>query len=180
MSDLSHVVVWVRRCLIWLVFPLIIIMWGLSWVKLSAGWTPLFYESLSPISIEHDILELPRFGKCLYFALETIPVLLMLAALVLFLRILKLCKRGLCFSKEVIRLLKCINLLALGWAVYHLFSDTFASLLISLFRPAGKRYLRILLEIDDVMRFFAVLILFMLLYLVQEAYKIKSEQDLVV
>jgi hypothetical protein len=52
--------------------------------------------------------------------------------------------------------------------------------MISLFKSAGNRYIMASIDFNDIIHLFIVLILFMAVHLIQEAHKIKSEQDLVV
>ena len=68
----------------------------------------------------------------------------------------------------------------LGWAVYKLLFPTLATVIISCFRISGGGCILVMVGSNDVMRFFVVLIVSVIVHVMQEAYRIKSEQDLVV
>lgn len=180
MHKLSTLVLWIKRVALYLVIPIVLIMRSLAWSKINMSQLYLMYYQLQSNNVEHDVLSLPLFGKALFFILESISTICLLAALWYFLKILDLYKKGLIFTKEVIGLLKKINIIVIAWSVYQLFFDTIASLAISVFKPTGQRYISFSISFDDVIHLFVVLILLMLLHLLQEAHKMKSEQDLVV
>jgi hypothetical protein len=181
MSRLSASATWIQRSVIFLVLPTMFIIRLLSWWKINADTLYLQYQQLAEASsMEHDLLALPLSGKYLFFVIETLPLFFVLAALYYFWNILELYKKGMHFSRQTVRLLQKINICMLIWALYQLFFDTLASLVISLFRPEGQRYIRLSIEADDIMRFFALLILFVVLQMVKEAHNLQSEQDLVV
>lgn len=181
MRQFSSLATWIQRCALFVVVPLIILLRVLSWWKINADTLYIQYQQLADASpIEHDVLTLPLSGKCLFFVIETIPALFVVAALYYFWNVLELYKKGMQFSHQTICMLKKINILMLLWAVYQLFFDILASAAISLFRPEGQRYIVLSIGADDVMRFFAVLVLFVILQMVKEAHNLQSEQDLVV
>lgn len=180
MQTSFYLATWVQRCMLFVVVPIVIGMRFFSWGKLtmSALYTE-FQESLAP-TLDSYVLMLPFLGKCLFFMLESIPTVCLLFALWYFWNILNLYKKALYFTVETVNLLKKVSMVMLVWAVYQLFFDTLASLAISLFKPEGQRFIRVTVGVDNVLHFFVVLVLFMLLKVVKEAHSIKSEQDLVV
>ncbi len=182
MDKISDFAVWIKRFALYLMVPLIIMMRLLSWGKINANKFCLAYYRMQASSaiLDHDVGALPLLGKSIFFLLESVSAVCLLFALWYFLKILELYKNHQFFSKEVISLLKKINLIMLIWTLYQVFFDTIASLVISLFRSAGNRYIMVAIDFNDIINLFIVLILFMALHVIQEAHKIKSEQDLVV
>ncbi len=182
MNRLTSLASWLSRFALYIMIPLIIMMRVLSWGKINANSLCIAYRQIltSRAMIDHDVATLPLLGKGLFFVLESVSALCLLFALWYFLKILELYKRNQIFTKEVISILRKINIIMIIWAVYELLFDTIASLTISLFKPAGQRYLMASISFNDIIHLFIALILFMALYLIQEAHKIKTEQDLVV
>ena len=182
MNKISTIALWIQRFALYVVVPLIIIMRLLSWGKINANKFCLAYHQIqaSPTILDHDIVTLPVLAKALFFILESVSALCLLFALWYFLKILELYKKNQFFTQEVINQVKKINMILLVWALYQIFFDTIASLVISLFKSAGNRYVMASIDFNDIINLFIVLILFMAVHLIQEAHKIKSEQDLVV
>lgn len=182
MNKISNIAVWIQRCALFVVVPLIIIMRLLSWGKINANEFCLAYYQMqaAPAILDHDIVTVPFLGKALFFILESVSAVCLLFALWYFLKILELYKKNQFFTQEVINIVKKINMIMLIWALYQVFFDTIASLMISLFKSAGNRYIMASIDFNDIIHLFIVLILFMAVHLIQEAHKIKSEQDLVV
>ena len=179
MNQISHIATWVQRFALFIVAPLIIMIRLLSWGKINAH---KFCTGLleSGVTLDYDVVGLPKLGKVLFFTLESISALCLLIALWYFVLILSLYKKNQFFTKEVIMLLQKINVVMLLWAVYELFFDTIGSLAIALFKEPGHRYLKISISFNDIIHLFIALTLFMTLSLMKEAYKMKSDQDLVV
>ncbi|MGE0206678.1 MAG: DUF2975 domain-containing protein [Candidatus Babeliales bacterium] len=129
----------------------------------------------------YDISSLPLLGKLLFFCLESISAICLLFVLWYFLQILKnSMKTGYFFSFQTITMLKKINRVGILWTVYSLFFDTFASVLISFFKPAGFRYISFSINAYDIIHLFGILLIMVLIHIIQEGCSIKSEQDLVV
>lgn len=169
-----------NKMTLYLIVPIIIIMRFLSWNKIYANKVYFAYQEVQQSIIELDVSSLPTLGRCLFFILESVPALCVMLILWNFLKILECYRQKSFFCPQVIQRLKNINVGALVWALYGLFFETFASLLFSAFRPAGQRCIAVAIGHENVAYFFFVLILFMILHLIQEAYKLKTEQDLVV
>lgn len=166
--------------ILYIIVPLIIIMRFLAWNKIYANKIYFAYQEIQQCIVELDVISLPAAGRVMFFILESIPAICLTIMLWYFLKLLDFYRKKVFFSLEVIQLLKKINSFALIWAAYALFFETFASLLISAFKPAGQRCIAVCIGHENVAYFFFVLILFMILHLIQEAYKLKTEQDLVV
>lgn len=180
MTRISTIAKWTQNLLLFGIVPATIFLRLLSWAKIDQNILYIKYEQMQAHIIERDVTTLPIVGKLLFFVLESLSPILLLMAAWYFFKILQQYKHGVFFSKEIVSLLKKINTIVLIWAVYKLFFSTFASLLISIFQPAGQRYITFAVSFDDLMHFFILMILFMILYLIQEAYKLRSEQDLLV
>lgn len=170
----------IKNITLYLILPLIIIMRSLSWNKIYANKIYFAYKEIQNCMVELDVSSLPTVGRILFFILESIPAICFMIAIWYFLKLLECYRRKIFFSLEVIQLLKKISIIALIWAMYALFFETLVSLLISAFKPAGQRCIAICIGHENVTYFFLVFILFMILHLIQEAYKLKTEQDLVV
>lgn len=177
MQDVHKTGNWIRRFTIFLLIPMIILCQILGWLEINNSLSLAFKKSES---LKIDASNLPFIGKLLFFALHSLSTLFLLYAIFYFLKFLSFYQKGIFFSKEVLSILKKINIVILVWAIYEFLFTTLASLLISMFKPVGQRYISVAFKDDDVLHFFIVLIIFMVLSLVQEAYKIKCEQDLVV
>ena len=135
---------------------------------------------MAPLDLQQDAATISLTGKILFFVLESLTTIFLFLALWYFLKLLRLYRNDVHFSQEVINMLKKINIVVLLWALYGLFFNTLASLLISVFKPAGQRYITVSVGSHDIMHFFSVLILCLIIRILQEAYRIKAEQDLVV
>ena len=157
--------------------PLIIFLRLFSWWDIKKFYVTLQYNQ-AQMAAALETLTISQ--KLVVFSLEGVSTVLLLIAAWNFLKILKLYKTGHYFSKEVIILLKKCNIIILAWAVYEVLLDTLTSITILLFSPEGLRRVIVSVKDSDLLHFFMVLILFLFLQLIQEAYKIKSEQDLVV
>jgi hypothetical protein len=182
MKKFSTLIAWIQGVTVFLIIPMLIFMRLLGWCTINTvnfSWA-YYHVEMIPVDIQNNVVTLPMSGKILFFALETLSTLLLLIAIGYFLKLLALYKKEIHFSKEVIDMLKKINLTILLWAVYGLLFSTFTSVLISLFKPAGERFITISVSLHDIIHFFVVLILVLILQLIKEAYKIKTEQDLVV
>ena len=95
-------------------------------------------------------------------------------------KLLQLYKKEIHFSNDVIALLKKINKILLAWALYGISFMTISSLIITLFKPAGERFIMVGVSTHTILHCFVLLILYMLIHSIQEGYKMKTEQDLVV
>ena len=179
MKKLSLLATWVKYFIVIFIIPTALIGQLLSWFKINKLFLS-YSEYLPPVQFEQDLSTLPIAGKIIYFGLEFIATFLFLWALWKFLAVLNLYKQGKHFSHEVIMRIRKISFIILGWAIYNLLFTTFSSLVISAFKPAGQRCITLALSFDDLVRFLMVFVLFIILYLMQDAYKIQSEQDLVV
>ena len=180
MKKLSKMATLIQRITLYFVIPSIIIERLLSLFNISATSLSIAYHEMCRQPIEHDRLTLPFIGKCYFFIFESVPAICLLLALFYFLQILTLYKKGVFFAREIIDKVGKITVIMLAWSIYQLLFNTIASVIISVFKPAGQRYICASAGFDNVMHFFIVFILFMTLHLIQEAYNIKSEQDLVV
>lgn len=170
---------WIQRFILLLLIPSILIERVFSWSKINMNTLFITYHQ-NTFNIEQDISSLPLIGKLILFIIESFSTLLFLIAIWYFLKIIHEYKNGLLFSKKVIVSLKKINIVLLIWALYQLLFATFESLIISFFKPVGQRYITIAIGTHDIIHFFVLLIFFLIFYIIQEAYKIKLEQDLVV
>ena len=173
---------WTQRITLFLIVPVLIVVRVCSWFRMDFASLSVMYQQVEPmpLEMEQQISALPLIGKILFFALETISTVFVLIALVYFLKLLQWYKKEIHFSKEVIGLLKKISAIIFAWACYGLLFNTIASLLISVFKPVGQRFITVLVSSKDIFHFFMVLILLLVIQVIQEAYKIKTEQDLVV
>lgn len=170
----------IKSITIYLIVPLIIIMRFLSWNKIYANKIYFACQEIQQQMVELDISSLPTLGRILFFILESAPAVCFMLAIWYFLKLLEYYRRKVFFSVEVIQLLKKISAIALFWATYSLLFETLVSILFSAFKPAGQRCIAVCIGYENVTYFFLVFILFMILHLIQEAYKLKTEQDLVV
>lgn len=182
MNTFSLILTWIKRVGVYILIPIVLMMRLLSWGKINANKFCLAYDQLQTAQnrVVSDVMSLSFGVKLLFFILESLSTLCLLLALWYFFRIIELYKKGFLFTKEIVILLKKINIIIIAWSIYQLFFDTISSLLISLFKSAGQRYISFSICSDDIVHLFIVLILLLLLQLIQEALKIKTEQDLVV
>lgn len=169
-----------KKITAYVIVPIIIIMRFLSWNKIYANKIYFAYQEIQQCMVELDVSSLPTLGRVLFFILESVPAACFMIAIWYFLKVLEYYRRKIFFSAEVIQLLKKISIIGLIWAVYALFFETLASILISAFKPVGQRCIAVCIGHENITYFFLVIILFMILHLIQEAYKLKTEQDLVV
>ena len=172
---------WIQRITICVIVPLILLDRVFSWCKINVNSLYVTYhQTITPLDLQHDASTISLTGKFLFFVLESLSSVFLFLALWYFLKLLQLFRNDVHFSQEVINTLKKINIVVLGWALYGLLFNIVASLLISLFKPAGQRYIAASVSSHDIMHFFSVLILCLIIRILQEAYRIKAEQDLVV
>lgn len=182
MTKLISLVTWTQRYLLYLVLPAIIIMRIISWSKLQVTSLYLYYQETlgSCPDVDINVAKLPMLGKIIYFLAESIPTILILTALWYFYRMLLSYKQHVLFSPETNRLFKHINVCIFMWTIYQCLWATISSLIVSLWMPAGQRCVIVKFDFDDLVHILGILILSMMLYIAQEAYRLKSEQDLVV
>lgn len=160
--------------------PLIIIMRFLSWNKIYANKIYFAYQNVQHSMVELDASSLPIVGRVLFFILDSIPAVCFIVALWYFLKLLECYRHKIFFSEQVIEILKKISIVALIFAIYSLLFETLVSLLFSAFKPAGQRCIAVCIGHENITYFFLVFILFMIIHVIKEAYKLKTEQDLVV
>jgi len=177
---MKKLISWTYYFTLLIFMPLIIIFQLFSWLKINYTELHIKYSQLFNQPSKFDISNLPSMGKLLYSGLESISTICLLLVLWYFLQLLKHYKTGHYFSKEGLTFLKKINVIVIFWAFYQLFFDTFASLLISCFKPAGQRFIDVSVSSHDVIHFFCIMLLLLLINIMQEGYKLKSEQDLVI
>lgn len=171
---------WLKKMILVVIIPLIVVMRFLSWNKIHANKIYFAFQEIQHSIVELDVSSLPVVGKVIFFLLESVPALCVMLILLHFLKILACFRQKLFFSPLVIQRLKYINMIALVWAIYGLLFETFASLLISAFKPAGQRCVAVAIGHENIAQLFLVLVLFMILQVIQAAHQIKAEQDLVV
>lgn len=171
---------WLKKMILLLIIPLIVVMRFLSWNKIYAGKIYFAYQETQTSFLGLDASSLSPFGRVMFFLFESVPALCLLGALCYFLILIELYKNNLFFSQKAVTLLKKIAGISLFWALYALLFPTIGSLLISAFKPAGQRCITLAISHENVAYFFLALVLFLILQVIQAAYKIKTEQDLVV
>jgi hypothetical protein len=171
----------IQGFMLFLCVPSLLISSFLSWYRINEpAFVSLGYNYFPDQSFYSELERVSWWGKIVFFIADNVAIFFLSLALWYFWQQLTLYKRALYFTPETIINLKKIMHCLLGWSIYQLLFPTLASLIISCFRITGRGSVVVRVSSDDVVRFFVVLILCVVLHVMQEAYRIKGEQDLVV
>lgn len=171
----------VQKIVLLLCIPSLFLGCFLSWYRINEPFfVSLGYNYFQDHSFYPDLERVSWWGKVVFFIADNMAICFLGLALWYVWQQLALYKRALYFTPEAIVNLKKIMRCLLGWSIYQLLFPTLASLIISCFRITGRDSVVVRVSSDDLVRFFVVLILCVVLHVMQQAYRIKGEQDLVV
>jgi len=122
----------------------------------------------------------PLALRLLAAAIEGISVILLTYGIVYFIKLLSNYCKGELFSEEIILCYRKIMWAALAWTIYNPLSLMILSIVTTINNPPGQRIISLTLQGKDIFHIFIVGSFLIINSLMQEAYKLKREQDLTV
>jgi len=118
--------------------------------------------------------------KLLAMMVEGVSVALLLIGCIYFFKLLDFYSKGEFFSKNVLGYYRKILWTAFLWTLYGPIKLTILSILTTINNPPGQRTLSVILGSEDLLHILIVGSLLVINLLMQEAFKLKQEQDLTV
>lgn len=139
-----------------------------------------FFCNQGSIDMVTKCFGFPTKEKFIYLVLTGISTIFVLIIFFHIFKIIASCRKRVFFSQSILDSLKKINLFVFVWALYELFYDTFATILLSVLYGTQLPRPLFCVGLIDAIRFSLLLFLILIFYLWKEAYKIKMDNDLVV
>lgn len=118
--------------------------------------------------------------KLLAIAVDSISIFLFILGCIYFAKLLNLYMKGEFFSKKSTLFYRAIVKIAFAWTFYNPVKLSLLSIITTFDNPPGQRILTLTIKDQDIFHIFILGSFLVINSLMQEAYKLKKEQDLTV
>lgn len=133
---------------------------------------------------EHfDLLNLPVNNlliRILGFLIDGVAFFILIWGFITLIKLMNYFSKGEIFSQQTINLFSRLSKLAFTWAIYTPIKDSFITTIMSLQNPPGHRIIQFAFTSSDIFNIFIFGFFVVISLIMQEGYKLKSEQDLTV
>jgi hypothetical protein len=183
---MKNIKVYARRLEVfsYLLLPVLVVRVLLKWFCDSvSGMDTLFFSyngSAQPFESIKNLSEIPMLHRILGLLFDGASVALLIGGLVGIAQLMRCFQSGDIFSVRTTTLLHKISKLALCWAVYTPINYMLLSLVTTLHNPVGQRAISVSFGSNDIVNIFVFGFFMIILSLMQEACRLKQDQDLTV
>ena len=144
------------------------------WISLNEKlWAPIRMQFLP----KYVTQPLPGLTRMAGFGVSLLPLSLFLFANTTLIRLFRLYQRGIIFSAENVHCFRLLSRALMGWCLVGILTDPLMSLALTLHHPAGKHMLSVGLGSFDLTALLIGGILAVITWVMDEARKLKEEQD---
>lgn len=169
----------------YILIPLLIIAFFMKWW--STGKISYFpTESTAYAKFygkDFDIFNLPKSElliRILGFIIDAPAFSILILGFTTLIKLMHCFKQGEVFSEQTINLFNKLSKLAFIFAIYSPIKDSIITTIVSLQNPPGQRIIQFAFTSSDIINIFIFGFFVIISKIMQEGYKIKSEQDLTV